>query len=82
MTSPGEEAILKQIDIKVLEIKEKFCQIIMVKGRKSFFFLNLGNEIPKPINYKLQAVKKKQSGHDEFIIVNWHRGNWGHVELK
>ena len=55
----------------------------MVKGKKiKRIFVNLGNEIPKPINYKLQAVKKKQSGHDEFIIVNWHRGNWGYVELK
>lgn len=33
----------------------------MVKGKKiKNLFVNLGNEIPKPINYKLQAVKKKQ----------------------
>ena len=55
----------------------------MVKGKKIKNLFVKGNEIPKPINYKLQAVKKEaESGHDEFIIVNWHRGNWGYVELK
>jgi hypothetical protein len=34
----------------------------MVKGKKiKNLFVNLGNEIPKPINYKLQAVKKSRA---------------------
>ena len=69
-------------ETKYWKLKKKNCQIIMVKGKKIKNLFVKGNEIPKPINYKLQAVKKKQSGHDEFIIVNWHRGNWGYVELK
>ncbi len=69
-------------ETKYWKLKKKKCHSIF-KGKKiKNSFVNLGNEIPKPINYKLQAVKKKQSGHDEFIIVNWHRGNWGYVELK
>ena len=69
-------------ETKYWKLKKNFVKSLWSKEKIKNLFVNLGNEIPKTINYKLQAVKKKQSGHDEFIIVNWHRGNWGYVELK
>ena len=43
------------------KLKKIMSKNIMVKYKKiKKLFVNLGNEIPKPINYKLQAVKKKQ----------------------
>ena len=48
-------------ETKHWKLKKKFVKSLWSKEKIKNLFVNLGNEIPKTINYKLQAVKKSRA---------------------